>query len=87
MTRKFFFDSCGNEVPAFDSIAELKNHIFQHYDMEAVKDEGLMLHSGVLDGHRYYGEGGEGSHVDEIEALDNFGFWWNEDWDEEVSEM
>lgn len=79
-----FFMSNGNEIKAFDSINALKKHITESYDMSAVTEEGLNIHSGVLDGQRYYGEGSEGTRVDGIEALDNFSNWWNSEWDEEV---
>ncbi len=84
--RKFFINN-GNEIKAFDSIKALKEHIVENYDMSAVAEEGLNIHSGVLDGQRYYGEGSEGTRVDNIEALDNFSDWWNSEWDEAVLEL
>ena len=84
--RKFFINN-GNEIKAFNSIEALKEHIIENYDMSAVAKEGLDIHSGVLDGHRYYGEGSEGTRVDGIEALDNFSDWWNSEWDEAVLEL
>jgi hypothetical protein len=84
--RKFFMSN-GNEIKAFDSIEALKAHIEANYDMDAVEEEGLDIHSGIFDDKRYYGEGAEGTKVDGLYALDGFADWWNEDWDEEVYEM
>ena len=84
--RKFFMNN-GNEIKAFESIEALKTHIETSYDMDAVDEEGLDLHSGILNGKRYYGEGAEGTKVDGLYALDDFADWWNEDWDEEVYEL
>lgn len=84
--RKFFMSN-GNEIKAFESIEALKDYIEENYDMDAVEEEGLDIHSGILNGKRYYGEGAEGTKVDGLYALDNFADWWNEDWDEEVYEL
>jgi hypothetical protein len=84
--RKFFMSN-GNEIKAFDSIEALKAHIEADYDMAVVEDEGLDIHSGIIDGKRYYGEGAEGTRVDGLEALDNFASWWEPSWDEEVHEL
>ncbi|MBO5652382.1 MAG: hypothetical protein J5908_13020 [Selenomonas sp.] len=83
--RKFFMDD-GIEVKAFDSIEALKKHIVDNYDMDAVAEEGLDIHSGVYDGKRYYGEGARGTKAD-MDGLDNFADWWDEEWDEEVYEL
>jgi hypothetical protein len=84
---KKFFMSNGNEIKAFDSIEALKAHIEANYDMNAVEEDGLDIHSGIVDGKRYYGEGAEGTRVDGLEALDNFASWWDSSWDEEVHEL
>ena len=84
--RKFFMSN-GNEIKAFDSIEALKAHIEENYDTDAVIEEGLDIHSGIVDEKRYYGEGTDGTKVDGLEALDTFADWWNEDWDEEVYEI
>jgi hypothetical protein len=84
--RKFFMSN-GNEIKAFDSIEALKAHIEANYDMDAVDEHGLDLHSGILNGKRYYGEGAEGTKVDGLYAFDDFADWWNEEWDEEVYEV
>ena len=84
--RKFFMSN-GNEVKAFDSIEALKAHIEANYDMDAVEEEGLDIHSGIFDGKRYYGEGAEGTKVDGLYALDDFEDWWESEWDEEVFEL
>ncbi len=84
--RKFFMSN-GNEIKAFDSIEALKAHIEANYDMDAVEEEGLDIHSGIVDGKRYYGEGADGTKVDGLEALDNFASWWKSEWDEEVHEL
>ena len=84
--RKFFMSN-GNEIKAFDSVEALKVHIEENYDMGAVEEEGLDIHSGIVDGKRYYGEGADGTKVDGLEALDNFASWWESEWDEEVHEL
>ena len=83
--RKYFMDN-GIEVKAFDSIAALKAHIVDNYDMDAVAEEGLDIHSGVYAGKRYYGEGACGTKAT-MDGLDNFAEWWDEEWDEEVFEL
>lgn len=72
----------GNEIKAYDSIEKLKNHIIENYESYEVLD----FHSGILNGIRYYGEGGYGTRVS-IDALDHFAAWWDSDWDEEVYEL
>ena len=83
--RKFFMSN-GNEIKAFESIEELKSHITSNYDMDAVAEYGLQIHSGMLDGNRYYGEGADGTLVgaDALDALDS---WWEPMWDEKVYEL
>lgn len=83
--RKFFMDG-SIEIKAFDSIDALKKYIVDNYDMDAVAEEGLDIHSGICDGKRYYGEGSYGTKVD-MDELDNFDDWWDEEWDEEVYEL
>ena len=83
--RKFIMSN-GNEIKAFDSIEALKAHIEENYDMNAVEEEGLDIHSGIFDGKRYYGEGARGTKVT-MDGLDNFAEWWDEEWDEEVFEL
>lgn len=84
--RQFFMVN-GTEVKAFDSVRALKKHITENYDMDAVEKYGLGIHSGVLNGKRYYGESDEGTRVDGIDSLDHITSWWESDWDEEVSEL
>ena len=82
MTRKFFMDEYQNEVKAFDSIDELKQYI---------KKSGITadydIHSGMLNGKRYYGCGGYGIRIDDINALDNIDAWWETEWDTDVYEL
>lgn len=85
MTRKYFFEN-GNEIAAYSSIEALKTHIAELQAEEPWEDDIIDLHSGVLDGHRYYGIGGNGTQV-EVDALDNFDDWWESNWDEEVHEL
>jgi len=82
MTRRFFTDEYQNEVKAFGCIAELKQYI---------KESGIVadynIHSGILDGKRYYGCGGYGVQINDIADLDNFNDWWETEWDTEVNEL
>ena len=83
--RKFFMDN-GNEIKAFSSIEGLKAHIEALKAENDWEDDIIDLHSGTLDGKRYYGIGSYGTQV-EAEALDDFASWWESDWDEEVFEL
>ena len=69
-----------------DFTEEDPEYIVDNYDMDAVAEEGLDIHSGVYAGKRYYGEGAYGTKAT-MDGLDNFAEWWDEEWDEEVFEL
>lgn len=83
--RKFFMSNT-NEISAFDSIEGLKAHIEALKAENEWDDDIIAIHSGVIDGKRYYGIGAEGTRVS-IEDLDDFSSWWEPEWDEEIFEL
>lgn len=83
--KKYYFDNgfgiC--DIKAFSSIEEmlLDENIIE--EMRLLEE--VDIHSGMVNGIRYWGIGGEGVKV-EIEALQNISDWWVNAWDEALYE-